>query len=75
MKKFLILFLLAIGGTFSVEAQTQKGDQLLGGSLGVSTGSSTTDFVNNQYLSNNTSKTNNFSIGPSYSYFVANNLV
>ncbi|MDB5110206.1 MAG: hypothetical protein JWR67_1320 [Mucilaginibacter sp.] len=74
MKKTLILILIAIGGTFSVKAQTQKGNQLLGGFLGFSTGSGTNNYTNGQNGTNSTDKTSSFSIGPSYSYFIANNL-
>lgn len=77
MYKKHILLLAAIFGTLALKAQTNKGDQFIGGS---------TNFVNTnettQYFQPNTSlidytqtqKTKLFSIGPAYSYFIANNL-
>ncbi|RWY57525.1 hypothetical protein [Mucilaginibacter gilvus] len=75
-KKFYLLLTLSVI-SLAGRAQTQKGNQLLGGSLSLSTASGT----NTEYSSVPGSapdvfndKTHSFSIGPSYSYFLANNL-
>jgi hypothetical protein len=75
-KKFYLLLILSIA-SLAGRAQTQKGNQLLGGSLSLSTATGT----NTEYSSVPGSKPdvfndkmNSFSIGPSYSYFLANNL-
>lgn len=63
---------MALGCAFSLKAQTQKGDQLLGGTIALSANSTTTDYT---ATTNSTDyKTKSFSIGPTYSFFVANNL-
>lgn len=83
MTKKLILLVLTVLGTFAAKAQTQQGNQLLGGFLNLNT--EKTNYVNratgydvygntNYYPYTATSKTNAFGIGPVYSYFVANNL-
>jgi hypothetical protein len=75
-RSFYLLF-IALAFSTTVQAQTQKGSHLLGGSLSFVTGKGTTteypmDAGGAPTLINN--KINSFSIGPSYSYFVANNL-
>jgi outer membrane protein W len=74
MNKKLSFLLLALLTSFAVHAQTQKGSQLLGGSFGVdhSTSDGSTYYQGTQVSSN--SKTNNISLGPSYSYFLTDNL-
>jgi hypothetical protein len=76
MNKKIIMMLLALSSTVALKAQTQKGDQLLGGALGVSTGKSTIEYANTANNANfgYTNKNTSFSIGPNYSFFVANNL-
>jgi long-subunit fatty acid transport protein len=75
MNKTLTVLILALLSSFGLHAQTQKGSHLLGGSFTVYHGTADTryfDQANQSYNSNE--KTNSFSIGPSYSYFVADNL-
>ena len=77
MYKKTSFIILALLGAFTVNAQTQKGNQLLGGSIFFSTSKNTNDYFVNpdyQYNVSNERKFTGFSIGPSYSYFVANNL-
>jgi len=77
MYKKTSFIILALLGAFTVNAQTQKGNQLLGGSIFFSTSKNTNDYFVNpdyQYNASNERKFTGFSIGPSYSYFVANNL-
>jgi hypothetical protein len=77
MNKFFYLSLILLTTSVAIQAQTQKGSQLLGGSLSFAAGKgntteygmgagSITEVINN--------KMHSFSIGPSYSYFIANNL-
>lgn len=60
----------------TLKAQTEKGTQTLGGTIGVSTSKNTVDmappssYTPYSYIL----KTTTFSIGPNYSYFVANKL-
>jgi hypothetical protein len=74
MNKKLSFLLLALLASIAVHAQTQKGSQLLGGNFSVdhSTSNGTTYYQGTQVSSN--SKTNTFNIGPSYSYFLSDNL-
>jgi hypothetical protein len=77
MNKKISILILALTGAFTVNAQTQKGDQLLGGSIFFSTSKSNQDYIADpgyQYNPNNITKSNQFGIGPNYSYFIANNL-
>jgi hypothetical protein len=75
-RSFYVIFItLTLSAT--VRAQTQKGNQLLGGSLSLATGKGTTT----EYLRGTSgaievikNKLNSFSIGPTYSFFVADNL-
>jgi hypothetical protein len=76
MKKKFTILLVALLSSFALRAQTQKGNQLLGGNLSASHTKST-----GTYLISQTSpfgatgrKDNSYSIGPSYTYFIADNL-
>jgi hypothetical protein len=76
MKKLLLLIALPLF-TFQISrAQTQKGSQTLGFNLGfTSSTSNETDFDSYDSTSSVAkTKTTNFSIGPNYSYFIADNL-
>jgi hypothetical protein len=73
MNKKIILILAAIFGTIAAKAQTEKGNQFLGGNIGFGTGSNSMVYTNS-YNTNGTNKTTSFSIGPTYSYFIVNNL-
>lgn len=68
--------LLALSGTVALKAQTQKGDQTLGGGISLITSKNTVEYTgtinNGNYSYSN--KSTSFSIGPNYSFFVANNL-
>ncbi len=74
MKKLTLLLLAALSG-LTATAQTEKGSHLLGGSFAVShnKGENTYSFNTNQQIDENR-KQNSFSLGPSYSYFVADKL-
>lgn len=74
MKTKIILFFIAFFFTINLKAQTQKGDQLIGGNIGFNTGTGYGDYVINTYRDNFTSKSFSASIGPSYSYFIADKL-
>jgi hypothetical protein len=78
MNKTLILILCIIIGALNLQAQTQKGNQLLGGnvSFGTSKGTSDYSYLAPGYSSsaNSTVKAYSFFIGPNYSYFIADNL-
>jgi hypothetical protein len=76
MNKNLTILLLALLSGFALHAQTQKGSQLLGGSLAVSHTSSTGTYFNPQtnLLEATGGKVNAFTVGPSYAYFIADNL-
>ncbi|WP_183562250.1 hypothetical protein [Mucilaginibacter sp. SP1R1] len=76
MYKKLVLVLLSVITLQAAKAQTEKGNQTLGASFGVSVTNS-----NNQYLNtggpasdNSKGKLNSYSISPSYSYFIADKL-
>ncbi len=76
MKKQLIIpFILLINLT--VKAQTQKGNQLLGGNIlfGITTGrADNINYNNSAYSYSYKSKETSFSVGPVYSYFIADKL-
>lgn len=75
MKKLTFLLLAALSG-LAASAQTEKGSHLIGGSFSANHSNLKQLNVNpvtNQDLSTNQKK-NTFSIGPSYSYFIADNL-
>ncbi|MEX8547096.1 MAG: hypothetical protein V5804_05785 [Mucilaginibacter sp.] len=77
MNKKLTLIILVFTTCFTVKAQTQKGSQLLGGSVlfGITNDKSdNVNYTNSSYNNSYKSKEISFSIGPDYSYFVANNL-
>lgn len=70
-----ILFLLLINTI--VKAQTQKGNQLLGGSVSFEIGngkSDQLDYSNSAYSYSSKNKISSFGLGPIYSYFVADQL-
>jgi hypothetical protein len=76
MNKFILSVAMLLVAATS-QGQTQKGSQLLGGFLNLTTGKGTTTEYggiagSKPVISNN--KLNNFGIGPSYSYFIADNL-
>lgn len=69
--------LLGLSSTAALKAQTQKGDQLLGISGGFGTGKSMVDYIssaNNYGYYESDGKNRSYTIGPSYSIFVADNL-
>lgn len=71
----LILFLLIINIT--VKAQTQKGNQLLGGSVSFATSNGNnnySDYNNSNYNYSSKSKMTSLGLGPVYSYFIADQL-
>lgn len=76
MKKLLLLVLTSLFVFQAAEAQTEKGNQTLGLNLGYSYNNTNETEINT--FDNTTSvahtKTNNFSIGPNYSYFIADKL-
>jgi hypothetical protein len=74
MKKLTFLLLAAFSG-LTASAQTEKGSQWIGGTI--SARHDKTSFRYNdpaQQPSNNNTKNNMLRIGPSYNYFLANNL-
>lgn len=77
MNKKITLLLFMLIGCITVKAQTQNGNQTLGGNIGFSTASGNTDYTNFNsgiYNYSGKTKTNYFSIGPNYSFFIADNL-
>ncbi len=75
MSKKIILMLLALSGAAStLKAQTEKGNQLLGGSVGFNTSSGNNVSGNSTNISNADTKSTRYNIGPNYSYFIAKNL-
>jgi hypothetical protein len=74
MIKNLTFLLLALLSSFTLHAQTQKGGQLLGGTFSAEHNTSDTKYIDQVNQVNNNGKTNAFTIGPSYNYFVADNL-
>lgn len=76
MKKILLVFLLAVAGVCTTYAQTEKGTTHLGLNLSYSsdkTESNTFNASDNSYDLYE-SKVNSFSLGPSFSYFIADKL-
>jgi hypothetical protein len=74
-KIFLSVAVLLVAAT--AQAQTQKGNQLLGGLLNLTIGKGTTteyDGITGSTPTTSNNKLNTFGIGPSYSYFIADNL-
>jgi hypothetical protein len=76
MNKILTILLCALLSSFVLHAQTQKGSQLLGGFISVGHTTSTGTYFNPQtnLLESTGGKSNSFGIGPSYTYFIADNL-
>ena len=77
MNKKLTLIILTFITCFTVKAQTQKGNQLLGGSIGFGITNDNSDYVsynNTSYNYSYKSKDIAFFAGPVYSYFIADNL-
>lgn len=74
MHKKLLLSIIALGCAFSLKAQTQKGDQLLGGNITFSTNKGTTTYYGQNLSGSSDNKSTMFGIGPGYSYFIADNL-
>lgn len=77
MKKQLTLILFLQIINITVKAQTQKGNQLLGGNIlfGITTGrADNINYNNSAYSYSYKSKEVSFSAGPIYSYFIADKL-
>ncbi|QJD94521.1 PorT family protein [Mucilaginibacter robiniae] len=78
INKKLVAVTCALLGTLATKAQTQKGNQLLGGFLGLTTskGTNSNSMIgpNSIYDYTTDYRSNQFSIGPNYSYFIADNL-
>lgn len=70
MKKLTLLLLAALSG-LTASAQTEKGSQMIGGSFSLN---HTKSEPVNTAAAEASNKQNAFSIGPSYTYFLANNL-
>lgn len=74
MKKFLLSAALIAAATFSLSAQ-EKGDMAVGGTLGVSGGtSSTATTAGGQTSSSSNPSPTSFILNPQFSYFVIDNL-
>lgn len=73
MKKLTFLLLAALSG-LTASAQTEKGSQWIGGSISASHDNQKVSYSSPNQQPNTTRKTSEFSIGPSYSYFIADNL-
>jgi hypothetical protein len=76
MYKKLLLAFVSIIAIQTAKAQTEKGSQMLGVSFGVNTSSSDTKYLdyNTNAFTNVHGKQTNYSIAPTYSYFVADKL-
>ncbi|MBB6108507.1 autotransporter domain-containing protein [Mucilaginibacter lappiensis] len=76
MFKKLLLVVLSVIALQTVKAQTEKGNQLLGATFGVSFTNSNTRSVDldNNISDNSKGKLTSYSISPSYSYFIADKL-
>jgi len=73
MKKLTFL-LFAAFSSLTASAQTEKGSQWIGGSLSASHDDRKIVYSTSNPQPNSTRKTSTFNIGPSYSYFLADNL-
>lgn len=73
MKKLTLLLLAALSG-LTASAQTEKGKQWIGGSFFLNHNKSENSSPMNTPPSEGTTKQNAFSIGPSYTYFLADKL-
>lgn len=76
MYKFIILIAILFCVSTMAKAQTQQGNQLLGGYVRLSLANSSSTGASTTYLYTNgyTSDAHTYGFGPSYSYFVADNL-
>ena len=75
MKKLILILLFATGVSLNTSAQVQKGAMLIGGSVGFSHSNNEDDIVEyDQITGTRNTKTNTFSIIPSFGIFVANSL-
>jgi hypothetical protein len=73
MKKILFLIAAGVCAAQISNAQIQKGQQTLGGSLGLNHNLISNGAVNSStnILESQSTRSTNFSIGPAYSYFIA----
>ena len=77
MRKHFFTFFYLLITTIFAHAQTEKGSQLIGGFLSLTTGKGTTTYYGSGAGSTNdisSNKLNTVEVGPSYSYFLASNL-
>ena len=75
MYKKLLLVVLSVIALQTAKAQTEKGNQLLGASFGVSFTNSNNQTVFDNTISDNfKGKLTSYSVAPSYSYFMADKL-
>jgi hypothetical protein len=75
MKKLILILLFAAGVSLNSSAQIQKGAMLIGGVVNFYHSNDVDDIVgNDQIIGTRNSKTNSFSIVPSFGIFVANSL-
>jgi len=75
MYKKLLLVVLSVITLQAAKAQTEKGNQLLGATFGVSfTNSNSRTAFDNTISDNSKGKLTSYSISPSYSYFIADKL-
>jgi hypothetical protein len=74
MNKKIILMMLALSSTLVLKAQTEKGNQLLGGYVGFSTSSGNDVSGNSASITTTDTKFTRYNVGPNYSYFIAKNL-
>lgn len=76
MNKFLILFAALVCAYQLSYAQTEKGNQTLGLNVGLQYNQSSDNLFDNTNMLSTTSnvKTTNFTLGPLYSYFIADKL-
>jgi hypothetical protein len=74
MYKKLFVAMVAVAASITANAQTQKGSQLLGGSLSFGFSQEKGKRFNGVNTYNAEDKTSYFGIGPDYSYFIADNL-
>ncbi|MHB8209403.1 hypothetical protein [Mucilaginibacter sp.] len=76
MKKLMLLIAAFVFVYQASQAQTEKGTQTIGANLGFGYSKNDQLYIStyDQSTSNQNGKTTYFNIGPSYSYFIANNL-